>query len=315
MKSFERELIKVKSNKVIVIVISYIIAVVTLIYGIISLIPKEIEYSEFNKTNKTSSYAKTIVYYLMGPLITVTDSEDESVSEYYIAVGENEDMFFIRLSSEDINIPILGKDVSEDAEIDELEGVEVYGLVQLSSSSLRSALNNKLNELFDEEIASNDNFDQVWGGYHLDTVSKENNAGINFIITAVIFGIIGTLYLWINKRIRKNVDMVIKSLEEKGILKDVINEFEGEQLIEYNKLKVYLSPKYIFSFNNGFVIIDLKNIKEVTVSKRVRGDVDKNKYIIIVTKDDLEFYIAPIQKRSQKAIFNELLAKIKSVID
>ena len=120
--------------------------------------------------------------------------------------------------------------------------------------------------------------------------------------------------LFINKRIRKNIDRSLNTLKAKGKLEEAIKEFESEKLISYKKLKVYLSANYIFSYYAGFDIIAFKDIEQVSISKRVFGSTNKNKYIVIATKDNMEYYIAPIQRRRQKFLFNELLTKIKEKI-
>lgn len=313
MEIFDKKIKQIKNTKIPLAIFVLIIAFSIFIYGVIEAIPREIEYTEFKKDHKLSNYAKTTVYYLMGPLVQVKNSKDGNISGYYIGVGEENNLFIIRLNEDNIEIPILGKNIEKDS-IDTLEGTEVSGNVQLSSSSLRSALNNSLNTIFDEEIANNNSFEKVFGGYYLDTIEEVKNNSTKLFILAIFFTIIGILYLLINKRIRKNVDRSINELKSKGKLDEVIKEFEGGQLISYKKLKVYLSPNYIFSYNMGFDIIKFKDIKEVNTSKKVFGSYNKNKYIVITTKDNIEYYIAPIYKKRQKFIFNELLTKIKSTI-
>lgn len=313
MENFDKKIKQIKSRKIPLAIFVLIIAVIIFILAIIQLLPKEIEYVEFRKDRKLGNYAKATVYYLMGPLVQVKDSKDGTISNYYIAVGEDDDLFVIRLKEDNIEIPILGKDI-DDNETETLEGREVSGNVQLSSSSLRSALNKSLNTIFNEEIANNNSFEKVFGGYYLDTVTEVKNNTIELFILSIFFVIMGIFALLINKRIRKNVDRSINELKSKGKLEEVIKEFENEQLISYKKLKVYLSPNYIFSYSMGFDIIDFKDIQEITTSKKVFGSSNKNKYIIITTKDNIEYYIAPINKKRQKFIFNELLTKIKEKI-
>lgn len=313
METFYKKIKQIKSRRIPLAIFVLIIAFIIFIYTIIQLIPKDIEYVEFKKNKKLGNYAKTTVYYLMGPLVQVKNSKDGIVSGYYVAVGEENDMFIIRLKEDNIEIPILGKDV-DDNSVKSLEGREILGNVQLSSSSLRGALNNSLNNIFNEQIANNDNFDKVFGGYYLDTVVEVENNTIKLFVLDAFLIIIVLMCLYINKRIRKNVDRSLNELKEKGKLEEVKKEFEGEQLISYKKLKVYLSPNYIFSYCAGFDIINFKDIEQVTVSKRVFGSTNKNKYIIITTKDNIEYYIAPISKKRQKFIFDELLTKIKSTI-
>ncbi len=313
MGTFYKKIKQIKSRRIPLAIFILIIAFMIFIYGIIEAIPKEIEYTEFKKDQKLGNYSKVKVYYLMGPLVQVKNSKDGTTSGYYVAVGEEKNLFIIRFKNDNIGIPILGKDIEKDA-IDTLEGTEVFGSVQLSSSSLRNTLNQTLNTIFNEDIANNNSFEKVFGGYYLDTVVKVKNNAIKLFILAIFFAITGFLYLLLNKRIRKNVDRTIDELKSKGKLEEVIKEFENEKLISYKRLKVYLSPNYIFSYSTGLNIINFKDIREVNTSKKKIGSYDKNKYIIITTKDNIEYYIAPIQKKRQKFIFNELLAKIKSMI-
>ena len=314
MKSFDKKIKEIKNRRLLLAMLALIIAVIIFIAWIIEILPKEIDYAEFKKYDKSSDYAKTTVYYLIGPLLEVKNKKDESnILGYYIAARE-EDFFMVRLNENNIEIPILGKDIDDDS-IDTLEGIEVYGSVELASYSLRSALYNSLNTILNANIVNDDSFDEVLGGYYLDTALDGKNNGIQLLILSAFFGIVGVLYILINRRIRANVDESIKELKEKGQLDDVIEEFEGGQLIDYRKLKVYLSPKYIFSYCSGLDVIAFKDIKEVNISKNTIGSRNKNKYIVITTNDNRQYYIAPIQKRKQKVIFNELLTKIKSIVE
>lgn len=310
MDMFDKTIKQIKNKRIILAILVLIIACIILVLAIIQLLPKEIEYIEFKKDKKLGNYAKTTVYYLMGPLVQVKASKDGTISGYYVAVGEENDMFIIRLKEDNIEIPILGKDI-DDNSVKSLEGREILGNVQLSSSSLKNALNKSLNSIFNEEIANNNNFEKVFGGYYLDTIIKVKNNTIELFILSIFFAIVGCIFLLINKRIRKNVDRSLNELKAKGKLDDVIEEFESGQLISYKKLKVYLSPNYIFSYSMGIDIIAFKDIQEITTSKKVFGSYNKNKYIIITTKDNIEYYIAPIHKKRQKFVFNELLTKIK----
>lgn len=314
MKTFDEKIKQIKNKRLLLGVFVLIIAFVILILGIIEALPKDISYSEFKKDEKTSKYVKTTVYYLMGPLVKTKATKRESSSAYYIAVGEDNNLFIIRLNEDNIEIPILAKNLDENS-IDTLEGIEVKGSIQLTSSSLREALKDRLNNILKDKTINNNNFEKILGEFHLDTVSNVDNSSTRLFVLAIFFTIIGLLYLVINRRIRKNVNINIEELKVKGILDEVIKEFNSEKLIEYRKLKVYLSPNYIFSYSMGLCVIPFKDIKEINASKKEIGSYNKNKYIIITTKDNREYYIAPMQNRKQKAIFNELLTKIKTMVE
>lgn len=310
--TFNRKIKQIKNKGKFVGLFLISISILILILAIIELFPKDIQYTEFNKIEKSSNYSKTLVYYLMGPLIQIKDPKDNSISGYYIAVGKDKELFIVRLNEENIEIPIVGKNLDEQ-DIDKLNGIEISGNVQLTSSNLRGILIKKLNILFNEELANNENFEKVVGAYHLDTVYKLENNGKRFLILSAFLAIMGILYLLLNRHIRKNVNQSINELQLNGQLNNIIKEFDSGKLIDYKKLNVYLSHNYIFSCTLGFVVIAFKDIRDVNVSKKMVGN--SNRYIIITTKDDKEYYIAPIKKGKQKVIFNELLTKIKKTIE
>jgi len=143
MNMFDKKIKQIRNKRIILAILVLIIASIILVLAIIQLLPKEIEYVEFKKDKKLGNYAKTTVYYLMGPLVQVKASKDGTISGYYVAVGEENDMFIIRLKEDNIEIPILGKDI-DDNSVKSLEGREILGNVQLSSSSLKNALNKSL---------------------------------------------------------------------------------------------------------------------------------------------------------------------------
>lgn len=311
MKTFNREINKMKSRKVWLVIIVVIIAILFFMQGIVSVLSKNTVDLEFDKNKKVAGSAKTTILCLIGPLLEVKEEKNGDLSEYYIAVGKESNLFIIRLKNENIDIPILGKDLKEE-DIGQLQGVEISGSVQLTSSSLKSALNSRINLLMNNNIANSSSFDKVFGGYYLDTILKTENDAWGMFILSGVFAIIGLGYLLINKRIRRDINETIDKLSSEGKLNEVINEFEGGKLIDYRKLKVYLLPNYIFSYSAGLEIIAFKDIKDVSPSKKEIGKT--NRYIIITTKENTEHYIAPIKGLRERSIYNELLNKLKEIV-
>lgn len=309
MKTFDKQINKIKRTRLLTAIILFLLALVTLIYGIIEIIPKEIQYEEFDKNNQNSSYVKTKIKYLTGPIIEATNTKTEEIFKYYMAFGTN-DEFFIVKTGEETELPIYGIDVTEE-NIDTLEETEIYGIAQMTSSSLFTAIKDVLNSILEEEIVDNIN---VIGYYYFDTAAETISIAKNLFILTAILAVLGVLYLYVNLKIRKKVNMNLEDLKAKGKLEDVIKEYDSEKIIEYKKVKVDLSPKYLYSYNNGMEIIEINDIKEASFSQRQLGSRDKNKYIILLTKDNREYYISPFQKKAQKVVANELLEKIKSMI-
>lgn len=311
MKSFNREINRIKRRKILLVIIALVIAVLFFIQGIVFLIQKNTVNFEFDKNRKVSGSARATILYIIGPLLEVKDERTGDISEYYIASGKENNLFIIRLKNENIDIPILGKNLKEE-EINQLEEIEICGSAQLVSSSLRSTLNNRLNLIMSEGFANN-NFDKVFGVYYLDTVIDTEKDVWSLFIIAGIFAIIGICYLFLNKRIRKNVNETINRLNSEGKLNEVIEQFDGGKLIDYKKLNVYLLPDYIFSYGLGIDIIAFKDIKDISASKREIGKT--NKYIVITTKENVEYYIAPMKGIKERGIYNELLNKLKTILE
>lgn len=312
MKNFNAKINRIKRTRLFEAIIFIVLALATLIWAIIEVIPKKIQYQEFNRDDNTSHYVKAKIKYLTGPIIEATDTKTKEKFKYYIATGINEELFIVK-TGEEIELPVYGKDVTQE-NIDAVSETEIYGIAELTSGSLITALSDGLNTIFQEQVANSHNLSEVMGAYHFDTVGKTTNIAKNLFIVAAILALLGVLYLYVNIKIRKRVEIALEELTQKGKLEEVINEYEGGQLIEYRKVRASLSPQYLFSYINGIDIIEIRNIKEVTLSKKQFGNRDKNKYIIVATKEDREYYIAPFEKRAQKVVANELLAKLKSMI-
>lgn len=312
MKTFEKKIKKINRTRMGVAIISLLIAMVLFIWAVIEVIPKEIEYGEFNRDYKGTQYAKTTIHYLTGPIIQATDGKTGEVFKYYVATGENEEVFIIRTGKE-TDLPVYGQDVTDENK-GKLEGIEIYGVPELTSGSLMDALNIGLNRIFQEEIANSDNFTQVMGAYYLDTVGEAKNIAGHLLIIGLLFLAIGLAYVYINKKTRKKVEKTLKKLESNRKINEVLKDYESGRLIEYRKVKVSLSPKYVFDYNNGLEIIEVDSIKEVSISKKDFTNRKQKKCIILETKDGEKIAIAPFEKRAEKVVANELLAKLRTMI-
>lgn len=308
MKTFDKKIKQIKRTKWGIAIIIFVLALITLIWGIVEAIPKEIEYKEFDKNSDTYTYVKTKIKYLTGPIIETKNSSTGEEYYYYIANDLNDEQFIVKTGKE-TSIPIYGKDVTYE-NIETIGETEIYGMTELMSSSLNAILSAVLTE----DIVSDNNLQDIIGICYFDMITEKGNISKNLFIFTGILIIFGTLYLYMNMKIRKRVDRTLEELKLKNKLDEAINEYEGGSLIEFKNVKVSLSPNFLFSYLNGIDVIEIKNIQNVTFSKKQFVNRDKNKYITITTKDNFEYYIAPFQKKSQKREANELLEKIKSMI-
>ena len=312
MKTFEKKIKQIKRTRMGLAIISLLIAMVVFVLAGIEFIPKEVEYGEFNRDYKATQYAKTTIYYLTGPIIQAKNSKTGEIFKYYVATGENKEIFVVR-TGEETDLPVYGKDVTDENK-ETIVGREIYGVSELTSGSLIDALNIGLNKIFKEDIANSDNFTQVLGAYHLDTVGEAKNTVGVLLLMGFLFLAIGLSYVYINKKIKKQIEKTLKKLKSNGKINEVEKEYDTGRLIEYKKVKVSLSSKYVFSYNNGLKIIEIENIKEVYMSKKDVINKKQKKCIILETKDGEKIAIAPFEKKAEKVVSNELLAKLRTMI-
>lgn len=314
-KTFEEKVKQINAKKKFSLILIGIIIVFCIIMGIIDIIPKDIVYTEFEKqeTLDNSQYSTTNIYYLTELGIKATNSTNQEIEYFYIATGENDEMFII--SAKDTgNIPIYGKDISQDSEIEQLEKIEIKGKRMVVQPSLKKLVIQNLNNVFQEEIANDNNVSQLLGDYYLDITPSENSYYKSLFMLAGFLAIIFVVYYDRFRKGKQEIDNFINEIKENGKYDEIKKDYETGNIIEYKKLNVDISDKFLFSYMNGITIIELNNIKDVSAEKKIDQSLKRYKYIVIEDKSGTKYYIAPQTKKKQKLIFEELLAKLKTKI-
>ena len=311
MKLFEKKIKKVRSKDFISIVVLTIIALISLILAIINIIPKKKNYFEFNKNKETSKYVRSNIKYLMGPIMQSSNSKKE-IFNYYIAEDEKEEFFIIKLTNNEKDIPILGKRLNKE-DIEQQPIIEIRGINRQISSALKNVLINSLNNSMDIKDIDLPNISNFLGYYYFDATIEDEKMYKNFFSISAIFLLLDIIYILKSIKINKRITNELNKLEKDGELEKIIEDYEESNLIEYKKLKVIISSKYIISYLYDLVIIPIKKIKDVYVTKEVNGIKSRYKYIVIETDENLMYYITVLQNRKQKRAFEELLDKIKTI--
>lgn len=315
-KTFEEKIKEIKLRKKIPIVLIAIIAIFFMICGIIAIFPKNNEYIDFNKKgdNISNRNARVDIYYLMGPVIQAKNKNKQEVEHFYIAFGEDDELYVISAKNIE-NIPVWGEEVNSDEDLNNLEKIEIKGERKFMEPALRSMLIRELNDSFGEEMATDEKLSQVLGNYYLDITPSDNTFGKNVFMLAGAFVIILVVYLFKALKGINELNTSIEELKKSGKFKDIEKDYENGQLIQYKKMNVDISTKYLFYYANGLTIIEFKNIKEVSAEKKLDQNLKRYKYIVIETKNGEKYYIAPQTGKKKKIIFEELLAKIKTKVN
>jgi hypothetical protein len=315
MGKFKKKIIKLKCTQITMILFSIGLAVSGFVLWIGAIIPKQIEYEEFNNMKRNSENVKTEIYYLIGPIVETSDTEKSY--KYYLAEGKNNTTFVIEFQDDETyEIPILGKDITneETQNLDNLVVYNVEGKSEMISASLQNAIIEKLNNDFQSEVLNENNAIEFMGIYFINTAPRVENQAKNKFMIFLIGTLVALLFYSYNRKNRKQIDETLDKLRKKNKLEDVINDYNNGMLIEYKKVNVSLSSKYLYSYTNGLQIIEIKDIKDVYTTRNLKNNFNNYKYIIVETKNGEKYCIAPLMKKKQKIIFDELLAKIKTKI-
>ena len=312
METFEKKIKKIKRSNLFSIIVLSIIAIVLLIMAIIEIIPNEQKIVKYNKNSRTSRYVTSNILYLMGPILKSTNTSSQEKYNYYIATDENNEIFIIKFNEDTKGIPVLGIDIKEE-EIENINPIQINGTILDISATLNEAIVKSIKSVLKNDDESTGILSEFIGNYYFNASNDKDDTAKNMFIAMGIFALIDVYYILLTIKINKNVDNTINTLSKEGKLEDIKNEYESDKLIEYKKLKVNILPKYIFSYSYGLAIIPFSEIKNVYATKKTNERTSKYKYITIETNNGSVYYIAPLTKKNQKGIFDELLQKIKSM--
>ena len=309
MDELENKVNKVKNANKKVGIIALIIAVILVVIGISSKPDKE-TWEEFDGMD-SGDYYQTEIYYIVGPFAEYT--ENGKVTENLYCAETAEGMLILVKTGKTTNLPILGEDVTEE-NIDSVEPVKVYGYSEKLEDELAGFLVDFLNEGEDEEFFTTSNYADYFGSCYLDTKNQGEEISIVCYVFAVIAAIVGVIGLT-SKAKSKEADNTLNKLEDQRLLDNFRNEYTKENIEEYKKIHVELTPNYLVSYIPSFRVIPFSDITNAYQSNMINGKYEgKFRYIAIETKNNEKYYIAQKLLNKNNEQFDEVLQKIKSKI-
>lgn len=311
MEELEKKLKKNKKGSSKAGWIFLIIAILVLLIGIMEGNPDKENWPKFDGVNNSEDYYKAEIYYLVGPFAEYTKN-GEVVERLYSAYTTN-NMYILIKTGKDTNLPILGEDVTEQ-NINTIEAVTIYGYGTKMNTELTEYLVQFWNYLYGTEIVTKSNYMEYFGNCYLNTEEQLEGTGELCYILAAIFGIIALAKLLSNRKNKKKIENTLKEIEEKGILESLKNEYSRENVQEYKKLNLELTPNYLINYKPELVIIPFADITNVYHSNMIDGIYQPFMYIALETKNGEKYYVAQKQLDAKKLQFDEVLEKIRSKV-
>ncbi|MFT4105879.1 MAG: hypothetical protein QM657_08960 [Lacrimispora sp.] len=255
---------------------------------------------------------------LEGRMMTFEFASDFKETNHYYFVYDEESLPYIiqvhgNLSKEALKIQSY---LYEDSK-EEPEPVSFYGIAAPIEENIRKYAIESYNEMWEEDLVTEDNFSDYFGEYYLDTTRKpespvSKNVSLLFLWSAML-ALAATAYLaakLTDPRLKKSRATLKAWTEEKLLFVD--RQLAQPGTSAYEKEKLYLTQDYIVTNAEGFEILPYQSIERIfhTVAgpnMRLMAESSGQKYhTLILTKGT---------GSKKKEAFQELADRIKRKIE
>ena len=225
--------------------------------------------------------------------------EDEVVSKYYLIIDTNFNYYVVRLTDDTYNDMINQYDDKGDS-----FSYELKGYLYNTPDELKNLVINAFNEESDSGLTT-DNYNEYLGKCYLDETETPQDGIIGALnavgmIIDVFAGIIIIVFFINNSKTNKTLHKYDK--------RDIEEEIGKESAIFYQKLKLYITDKYLVSYAGAINLIEYADIYWSYIEKvRYRG-ITTGKYVVLITKDKKKIQLTSTFK--DEKILNEVIEKI-----
>lgn len=189
-----------------------------------------------------------------------TYEEDNVVKDYYYFVWDN-DYIYIAILDHNATEEEL-KDVyrySMDFTDEVPEAVRIYGMTENISTDLKKIAIEQLNEWYEEEVVTLQNFDDICGSVLLNMKRDPNTistmpfgiAGIGGLFVLIFGGVYLYFIIQTRKQVKKCGPMVMEEIE---------SEIENEKAYAIDGVALYLTKSYVVDLCYRFQVIPYEDI-------------------------------------------------------
>ncbi|MEY8352077.1 hypothetical protein AALB39_01845 [Lachnospiraceae bacterium 54-53] len=266
----------------------------------------------FNVYNGADIYSS-----LDSQMMTLEFASDFKETNHYYFVYDAELLPYIiqvhgDLPEESLKIQAYLYDESDEAP----EPVTFYGMSAPIEEDIRKYAMESYNEMWGEELVTEDNFSDYFGEYYLDTTRKPSSRTSDnlyfFLYSAFLLAALGTLLLVSSlkgQRFKRGLATRKAWPEEKLLVLD--RQLNAAATMAYEKEQLYLTDDYILTNAEGFEIIPYGAV--VRVFDTVSG---ANKRLMVQTSDQAYHTLALAKGigSGKHEAFQELVNQVKKKI-
>ncbi len=217
-------------------------------------------------------------------------SEDSSMKLYFVKDSLNH-IFIVYLNDETYQTLIDAQDIDTNPII-------LYGSSVKILNNVKKLAITGINTILNKEKINNDNFENYFGSFFLDTVNNVSkkyqetipNSSIYIILILVGLAGFGSVGVYIfNKR---KSDKLIDSLSEKDVSL-ISSDIDKKTCIKFDKNKIYLTSNYIVDFKDKLNVIKYSDVLWVyQIERKSYGLFLVGRSIIIYDKKFRKYEIA-----------------------
>ena len=243
-------------------------------------------------------------------------SDFKETNHYYFAYDEALLPFIVQvhgdLPEEYLRIQSYLYDESEE----EPEAVTFYGMSAPIEEDIREYAIESYNDMWGQELVTEDNFSDYFGEYYLDTTRKPASSAWKAISLIFLYAfaavLAGTLILvWnLNSRRLKRSRATLKAWPEERLL-ELDGRLQGSQSLAYDRKVLYLTEDYMVTDAEGFDIVPYHAVARIYDTSSIT-----EKRLAAETTDGEHHTLAFVKRGGgiKEAAFQELINQVKKKI-
>jgi hypothetical protein len=228
-------------------------------------------------STRVNEYATLDVQYLTEPFASKDDIECS------FAMDKDNNMYIIVLNEDDLKRLQQIKDYtySDDEDKQMPESVQIFGRTQEIPLDLKKLAIESYNEIYNEQIINEDNFNEHLSNVYLNTKLSPRDDTIYVIIEFICFIMILVLLIKYYKR-KSKTRRTLKEYTSNGTLEYIYDQLDEMGARECIIGKLFLTREYIIDIFEGLSIIKYEDIKWIYPMKLTQYGSTVGTYIEVV---------------------------------
>ncbi|MBQ8814392.1 MAG: hypothetical protein IJZ85_07860 [Lachnospiraceae bacterium] len=299
---------KVPVSQTLVVILS----VIALVCGLIALVGSAGTNSDelaklYTPESKEGERAYIEVQYSSDAF---AEFDAEAADKLYFMLDEEYNPYIVCVSDSDIAAYAKHQAYTfgETTEIPEV--IRTYGTLMPIEDDLVELAVEGFNWFWGENVVTEENFEEIFGSYYLDTaitdVSGTSPMMILVMIVSVVLLVIMTKR---NGKLKKKSRETLSELESRGETERINAELQDMRTSYFKQIGVYLTENYLISYSQGLSVSDLRSIVGIY------GVVTEKNYQLVVRDGALTEKTVVETKNKVNKQWDELTDLVAAVSD